>query len=85
MSKRNQNKTQNYVTMPDFREGVCLNNQTVGNLKKYLRKFPNDARVVITSTDSEGNYRNFDCKIACNFEHQFKTNTVQLILGFIKD
>lgn len=65
-------------------EGICLNNQTVGNLKKYLSRFPEDAKVVITTTDREGDYHNYDCQIACNFEHQHETNVVQFILGFIK-
>jgi len=62
-------------------EAICLNNQTVGNLKKYLARFPDDAAVVIYSTDMNGNCINFDCQIACNFEHQVETNTIQFVLG----
>ena len=66
-------------------EGICLNNQTVGNLKKYLSQFPNDAKVVIHSADRGGVYYNFDCQIACNFDHQHETNTVQLLMGWMID
>jgi len=62
-------------------KGVCLNNQTVGNLKRYLDLYPDNAKVVITHTDREGNYINYDCQIACNFEHQEKENVIQFILG----
>ena len=54
---------------------ICLNDQTVGNLKKYLNLFPKDAKVVIT----DWKQGNFDCCICCNFEHQIKTNIVQLM------
>lgn len=60
-------------------ESICLNNQTVGNLKKYLTRFPNSAKVVIAGVGK--NYIDYDCQIACNFEHQEKTNTVMFTLG----
>lgn len=63
----------------DYNESpaVCLNSQTVRNLKNYLSGFPNDAKVIISD-----DFKNFDCVIACNFEHQTKNKTVQLIHGF---
>jgi len=59
---------------------VCLNFQTVGNLKKYLEQFPNDFKVVIHS-----DYKTRDCVIACNYENQIESKTVQLIPGAIDD
>ena len=80
-----ENTEHEYVAMPHIRQdGICLNNQSAGNLIKYLQHFPADARVVITAADREGNYQNYDAQIACNFEHQEKTQTVQLVLGFVK-
>ncbi len=80
-----ENAEHEYVAMPHLRQdGICLNNQTAGNLIKYLQTFPADAHVVITAVDSAGDDRNYDAQIACNFEHQEKTQTVQLLLGFIR-
>ena len=74
------------VAVPHFaQEGICLNHQTVGNLKKYLAQFPDNAKVVIHSADRTGDYRNFDCQIGCNFEHQHQENIVQFILGWMID
>jgi len=64
---------------------ICLNNQTVGNLKKYLSRFPDDAKVSIHNVDRQGNYVTYDCQIACNFEHQEKTKEALLILGTPRD
>ena len=61
----------------DTVKSVRLNNQTVGNLKKYLDRFPNDAKVFIV----DGQYKNRDCQICCNFDHQEEKNTVQFMLG----
>ena len=66
-------------------ESICLNNQTAGNLGRYLKGFPPDARVVIHGTDSEGCYQNYDCQIGCNFEYQEKAKTVILFRGFVTD
>ncbi len=55
---------------------VCLNNQTTGNLIKYLQGFPDDAKITIWH-----NYKTYDCQICCNFEHQQKQNTVQVMTG----
>ena len=74
------------LSLPDYDEdGIRLNAQTVGNLKRYLSQFPDNARVVINATDREGNYIEWDCQIACNFEHQHETNTVKFILGMVAD
>ncbi len=64
-------------------ESICLNDQTVGNFKKYLAMFPDDARIVIHSTDHEDYYHNYDCQIGCNFDHQKETNTVMVFQGFV--
>lgn len=75
-----------YVAMPTFTDGgICLNHQKVGNLKKYLDRFPDDAEVVISGTDSEGNYHHFDCCIGCNFDFQTEHKRVVLSLGTIQD
>ena len=66
-------------------ETICLNDQTVGNLKKYLARFPDDAKVVIHCTDKSGSYHNYDCQIGCNFDYQEENNTVQFCLGFPVD
>jgi len=58
------------------RDSVCLNDQTVGNLKKYLNRFPDDAKVYIWH-----DYKNWDAVICCNFEHQEADNIVQIMLG----
>ena len=63
------------------KESICLNDQTVGNLKRYLNQYPDNAKVVISSMDKKGNYIDYDCQIACNFEHQQKENVVQFIPG----
>jgi len=63
----------NKIDVPD---GICLNNQTVDNLIKYLQQYPDNARVTIWH-----DYKTFDCQICCNFEHQKKTNTVQVMTG----
>lgn len=60
-------------------ETIRLSNQTVGNLKKYLAGFPDDAKVTISGVGDH--YTDHDCQIACNFEHQKEKNTVQLTLG----
>lgn len=60
-------------------EAIRHNNQTVGNLRKYLAGFPDDAKIVISGIGE--NYADHDCQIACNFSHQEKENTVQFILG----
>ena len=60
-------------------KAIRLNNQTVDNLKKYLDGFPDDAKVMISGVGT--NYKDYDCQIACNFEHQEKENTVQFVLG----
>ncbi|MCJ7483923.1 MAG: hypothetical protein MUO31_13270 [Thermodesulfovibrionales bacterium] len=76
--KTKQTKT-NYVATPIFNDDICLNNQTVGNLKKYLAHFSDDAKVIIHHACIV-----YDCQICCNFEHQEETNTAQLMLGFPK-
>ena len=63
----------------ELNETICLNNQTVGNLKKYLAGFPDDARVIISGIGES--YQDHDCQIACNFEQQEKANVVQFIPG----
>jgi len=64
-------------------EGVTLTNQTAGNLKKYLERFPSDARVVIHDTDRGGSYHLYDCVIGCNFEYQENNKTVIFACGFV--
>lgn len=64
-------------------EPICLNNQTVGNLKKYLSRFPDDASVVIHAKLNSGEWANCDCCIACNFEYQQKENIAILYCGLI--
>lgn len=65
----------------DIEQSVCLNNQTVENLIKYLQRFPADAKVQIWH-----DYKDYDCNICCNTEHQIETNTVQLMLGqFVRE
>jgi len=65
--------------MAKKRPTICLNHQTVGNLKAYLDRFPDDAKVVISGIGP--NYDDVDCQIACNVEHQEQENVVQFILG----
>ena len=55
------------VNDPIEQDGICLNQQTVGNLKLYLNRFPDNARVFISGVGKS--YDNYDCQIACNFEH----------------
>ena len=62
-------------------ESIQLNNQTVGNLKRYLESFPDDAKVVIYTMDENMNYKHYDCLIACNFNQQHENNMVQLLIG----
>ena len=57
-------------------KGIYLNNQTTTNLIQYLNQFPPGSPVKISH-----DFKNWDCQIACNFEHQRKTKTAQLILG----
>ena len=76
---------QKHIATPHFEKGVCLNNQTVGNLKKYLDRFPDDAEVVIVAANKEGNYHHWDCWIGCNFEYQESHKRVVLHTGFVKD
>ena len=57
--------------------GICLNNQTVGNLKKYLSGFKNDAKVIMRTGE---NY--FDVEIGCNEDYQKKVQEVLLLKGF---
>ena len=79
-------KEHRMVAMPAIRtDGISLNHQTVGNLTKYLQMFPADAKVVIHNTDRTGDYRIFDCQIACNFDHQKENNLVQLMPGWMVD
>ena len=79
-------KNSDYVAMPHLTpDAICLNNQTVGNLKRYLDTFPDEAEVVISATDREGNYHHWDCCIGCNFEFQREHNRIVLSLGFTKD
>lgn len=54
-------------------------NQTVGNLKQYLERFPDDAGVVVSGIGE--NYNNHDCQIARSFGRQKKNNTVEFVLG----
>lgn len=64
---------------------ICLNNQTVGNLKRYLEEFPDDARVVIHAySHNHQDYKIFDCQIGCNIEHQKETNRVILLKGWVE-
>lgn len=65
----------------EIESSVCLNNQKVGNLIKYLQRFPADAVVTVWH-----DYKEFDCQICCNTEHQIDTNNVQLMLGqFVRE
>lgn len=66
------------VVMSEPEKGICLNNQTVGNMRKYLKDFPDDAKITIWH-----DYKTFDCQICCNFERQKETSTVMLMLGSI--
>lgn len=61
-------------------ESICLNNQTTTNLIQYLRQFPPGSPVKISH-----DYKNWDCQIACNFEHQKETGIAQLMLGLFID
>jgi hypothetical protein len=59
-----------------------INHQTVGNLKRYLEHFPDDAKVRIYADDLlSGTWLNHDCRVGGDFEHQHETNTVQFFLG----
>jgi len=60
---------------------VRVNQQTAGNLIKYLKSFPKDAKVVIHNHNENYGYYVSDCQIACNFEHQKETNQVMFTLG----
>ena len=59
---------------------IILNNQTVGNMKKYLDQFPDDAKMVIATENG-----NRDCQIASNFDNQIYKNCVMLINGMVTD
>ena len=69
------------VAMPTMimPEDICLNNQTVGNLRKFLESFPDDAKVVISGIGES--FASYDCQIACNFEFQRDQKLVQFIVG----
>ena len=64
------------TTVTKHEDGICLNNQRVGNLIKYLKGFPPEAKVEIWHDN-----KSHDCQICCNFEHQKEKLTVQLMLG----
>lgn len=61
-------------------EGVRLNHQTAENLIAYLSRFPAKAKITIWHE-----YKTYDCQICCNFEHQAKTKTVNLMTGCVVD
>ena len=58
---------------------IRINNMDVGNLKKYLDNFPDDAKVVIAGQGAK--FEDLDCQIACNFDHQRSENVVQFTVG----
>jgi len=58
------------------KDAIRINNMTVENLQTYLAGFPSDAKVTIWHK-----YKEWDCQICCNFDHQIEQNKVQLILG----
>ena len=60
---------------------INLNDQTVGNLKKYLDSFPDNTRVVIYDLDENNYYQVYDCQIACNFKQQHESNMILLLKG----
>ena len=68
------------TTQSKLGKGICLNNQTTGNLITYLQRFPKNAKVTIWH-----DYKTYDCQICCNFEHQKETKTAMLMLGFVVD
>ena len=80
MAKNKTHLENNQVVMSEPGRGICLNNQTTTNLIKYLKQFPKDSKVTIWH-----DYKTFDCQICCNFEHQDKTKTAQLMLGLVID
>ena len=59
-----------------MKQSICLNNQTAGNLIRYLQEFPADAKVTIWHS-----YKEYDCVICCNDKHQKEENKAQLMLG----
>lgn len=62
-------------------DGIRLNDQTADNLIEHLQHFRKDAKVTIWY-----DYKEYDCRICCNFDHQLDVNKVQLMLGnFIQD
>lgn len=77
--------TKNTKVKKETDEIVCLNEQTVGNMKKYLNRFPDDARIIIHARLNAGEYRNFDCCIGCNFDYQQENNMVFLYPGLFVD
>lgn len=58
------------------KKAICLNEQTAGGLRRYLKTFPDNAKVVLAYDSAEK-----DVVICCNFEHQRKTNKVMLMPG----